>query len=344
MKLIVMIKKVIRTIKGELSWYISLYRGKKVFDQLCNNTKYILVLSHGIGDIVWSASFLGAYIQSKCIPSNACVFCMKRDLLLLQSYYPSFEYITVDKKQLIDVGRYVAQNKRPQSEALIFPRLKKPKVMRAEIECFADIGMEMDSCYRRGCFQLTDSSGFIKPNLFAFESQADYFIKENNIVANKTVILIPYINSRLTLSFKEWEKIASRLIDRGYNVYTNVSANSDTYINGSAPLFAPLEILPLVIKKSGYAIAGRCGLADWIYVNECRMSIIHTYKNEENLSKEELIQSKFGKLESFHEMSRRCGLHDIKEYRLEQNKNNDEIIEKIVQDVDIEMRGVNSDL
>ena len=146
------------------------------------------------------------------------------------------------------------------------------------------------------------------------------------------------------MPFKEWEKIASGLIARGYNVYTNVSAMSDTCIKGSTPLFAPLEILPLVIKKTGYAISGRCGLADWIYVNECRMSIIHTYKNGKNLSREELIQSKFGKLESFHEMSRRCGLGEIKEYRLEQNKNNDEIIVNIVEDADKEMRGANVEL
>lgn len=319
--------------------YRMIKKGKRIFEGWhVEESAHYFVCSHGIGDIVWMASFINAYLDAAYVNKDKVYFvCMKRDVKILKSYMSFADFITTDKNELIQLGRFALSktNKSHSLSALIFPELKKRDLMVSELDILSQIGAEMDICYKYGCFDLGESARFEAPRLMSYDEEADDFIKKNGLKIGKTVILVPFANSRLMLPYSDWSVIADKLNRIGYQVYTNIGSEKDSIIEGTMPLFSPLELLPLIIRKVGCAITGRCGLGDWIFVNSCDMAVIHTYKEGEHLTKNELIQSSFAKKESFIAMRERCHIKEgmLQEYRMKQNGDNSECIVELIEAV-----------
>lgn len=320
------------------SWHLSIYKGGRELRNINDGNKFIFVFSCGIGDIVWSSSFLQAYIEENNITGKILILCLKRDLRILQTYYPNFEYKCLGKEMLECVTKYSSIKRIENVKATIYPVSDIRKHIQVKSKCYADLGMEMDTCYKRGCFQLSDNVPLKKPDLSIYLDQALSIIREKHMPENKTVVLVPFINSRIQMPLGYWEKIADILIHLGYQVYTNISSLDGEYVKNTTPLYTSLEVLPLVIKYVGYAVSARCGLADWLYVNECRMSIIHTFKTDKTMSFDEHIKSKYGKLESFSDMGNRCQLKKILEYRIDVDDIKDSILMRIAKDVDYQLK------
>lgn len=256
-------------------------------------------------------------MKKNSISLKCSVVCTARDASIVKLYLPNASIFSIDKDSLSLLGIYaqscLCRDKR--IKALIYPPFMRTHLSEFQLRSFAEVGEEMDVFYKYGCFNLDEKIAFEKPNLSGYVEEANKFIK-NNGIRHGFVLLIPYTNSRIEVSRRYWEKIAKGLNDKGYAVYTNVDVRNRDEIEGTLPIAIPLEIIPLIIKKCGCVISSRCGLADWIFVNECNLIVLHAFKQGKS-NVDDVVQSSFGRKESFVAMQKRCGLKGkLSEYRI----------------------------
>jgi len=309
----------------------SIATGHKVVDtRFCDAKKYYFVLSHGIGDVVWSMAYLSEYISRKKITRKICIIACKRDEAIIKAWFPEVEVVCLEKKLIICIGYYVASSicSRNNIEALIYPKLKKHREMVKDIKLLSQICMEMDECYKYGCYDLDNEASVQLPK-FLDQEEGIASCKKHELQVGRSVILVPYTNSRLSIPIVFWEKIADALLMMGVSVFTNVGNENEKPIKNTRPLLTSLKELPQVAKLSGCVISGRCGLADWIFLNECSMIVLHSYK-ERIVAANDTIQSSFGRKESFSHMKDRCHITaEIKEYRICIDDYNEQDIQSI---------------
>ncbi len=298
--------------------------------------RFYFVFSHGIGDVVWSCSFMKDFLKQTEIMKDfePVICCMKRDVNLIRSYFPRVRLTVMDKAVLHFCGLVSARLKVPQIFSCTYPRLKPAGELFAEVGQYAALGIEMDILYKYGCFNLSEGNAFTAPNMTRYDGEAERFMHGNHIPFGKSIVLIPTANSRIPLDDSGWYRLASILKEIGFAVYTNVGNINEKCIEGTEPLAAPLELMPSLVRKMGCAVSTRCGLADWLFVNQCALFIIHVFSNvkEDQYS---MMQSDFARKESFKIMEYRCGIScdTLHEYRLEQEDASEEEIMKIAADI-----------
>lgn len=81
------------------------------------------------------------------------------------------------------------------------------------------------------------------------------------------IILAPYANSLKTMKFDIWEELASDLITKGYNVYTNIASNGENEIKGTTALVAPLSSIFYYADNCRAVVSYRSGFSDFLALN-----------------------------------------------------------------------------
>ncbi|MBR4791791.1 MAG: hypothetical protein IK024_12945 [Treponema sp.] len=193
--------------------------------------------------------------------------------------------------------------KYPKIHVMAYPKGHSKRINNIEENLRAGIGIMMDDCYRFGCFDLTYDSDepIIVPPILDTQYELH---TENNI------LLIPYTNSRINISLAIWEEIASELKKAGYTVYTNIGTTKEKAVKGTIPLQISITELPAILRKYDFiSLCGRCGLADWLFVNECKQIILHSCKKNPK-NRNEWLCTCVEKKDSFKVMKRKCLLNE----------------------------------
>lgn len=105
-------------------------------------------------------------------------------------------------------------------------------------------------------------------------------VQSNKIQKEKAVLLIPYAQSAKEMEVEWWKIVGKHLIERGYQVFTNVKNDTEKSIEGTMPISIPLKYVPSVINYMGSCISIRCGLSDLIAVGNCNMEVIYRVKDK----------------------------------------------------------------
>ena len=118
------------------------------------------------------------------------------------------------------------------------------------------------------------------------EKDNPLFIEDNSLLLGetikegKTALLSPYSESNkdeFGISSDFWIKLAEKLNELGYLVYTNC-ANNEEPIVGTKGLFIPfINVVPFM-NRAGLFIGFRSGLCDMVSSSACKKIIIHNYK------------------------------------------------------------------
>lgn len=103
-----------------------------------------------------------------------------------------------------------------------------------------------------------------------YDHDVGAFIEKNGLKVGRTVILSPYANTVKQLSLFDWDKIANKLIDMGYVVYTNIGSEYEIPIHNTLPLHIDIEDFPAVVEKAGFFIGIRNGLCDFLIGNKAK--------------------------------------------------------------------------
>lgn len=95
------------------------------------------------------------------------------------------------------------------------------------------------------------------------------------ISKGKTVLLIPYSVSMEEIDIHFWEKMATRIQDKGFKVITNVKGENESAINGTEAVKIPLNILVPFVEECGNVIGVRSGILDVMEMADAKMIILY---------------------------------------------------------------------
>lgn len=101
-------------------------------------------------------------------------------------------------------------------------------------------------------------------------------VADNHLDLNNTIILSPYANTMALMEPEIWEQLANRLLEKGYDVYTNVGNESEPVIAGTKPLFIPFSMMLAVVDQIKCFIGLRSGLCDVISPTKNKMVLFYT--------------------------------------------------------------------
>lgn len=84
----------------------------------------------------------------------------------------------------------------------------------------------------------------------------------------KSVILSPYQQSFQPLGARDlpplfWEKVAARLKEEGYSVFTNCNGKTEMPVHGTKGIFPPFREIASAVEYAGNCISVRSGFTDW---------------------------------------------------------------------------------
>lgn len=140
-------------------------------------------------------------------------------------------------------------------------------------------GLYFTELFRKFVFDLPDTSRPRHPEFADVSDQLNRIFKEKGLTEKKTVILSPYSNTLADLPDEFWLKITGALLDRGYTVCTNSSGDEEPAIDGSIPIFFPLNIAPQFVERAGILIGVRSGFCDVVSGAKAKKIILYDDRN-----------------------------------------------------------------
>lgn len=136
-------------------------------------------------------------------------------------------------------------------------------------------GLEFMQLFRKFVFGLSDSARPEHPIVEDKAEEVDNFFRKNRLEEKNTVVLSPYSNTLADLPDRFWNKVAEALKEMGYVVCTNSNGSTELAVEGTIPVFFPLDIAPQIVGKAGYFIGIRSGLCDIISGSDAKKIILY---------------------------------------------------------------------
>lgn len=314
---------VLREIKKNLKkiyvpYYLMCIRGAiQAFRYIYRKEKVYFVSSHGIGDIVWLCAYAANFRKENI--KEIILITENHSIKMAECFRVFDRIIGLNRKDLMALGYFSSSsfNKNKNLIHGIYPKLRKnQQEFTDECRLLACLHMEMYHAYKYGCLKLSRTAQIKLPEIRKADFEFYHYINKNKEMENRTIVLMPYVNSRHPIPWTTWSCIASALKKRGFYVLTNVKNEAELILPGSEALMVPLEYLPTAINYYGYCISARCGAADWLFLAQSNLTVLHYVKGDD---KEEALNL-FAQVESFLNISKECNIHYkryLQEYYLE---------------------------
>lgn len=252
-------------------------RGKQIYERLIikyGEIPVFLCPYTGTGDIYLIGSFWKQYIE-------------KRNL-------DNYIFVVISKAcekaaRLFEIKNIVRLENKIESSYLIRYYMLCPEKVKITIlndswgqvhtnplEWFRGYkGLEFMQLFRKFVFELPDCAQPEHPIFEDKKEGVDQFFRENHLEEKNTVILSPYSNTLADLPNRFWNKVAGALKGMGYVVCTNSSGDTEPAVEGTIPVFFPLNIAPQLVGKAGYFIGIRSGLCDIISGADVKKIILY---------------------------------------------------------------------
>lgn len=250
--------------------YLKLNRIKKSY-----KNHLIFIALDGIGDICYSFCAL----QELKTTTNKKVLVITREYSSeLLKYYECIDNIIVlNEEDVINFKTLMSMqknktvfNKESLKHGLFFchPLTK---------ESYASISSEEKNYIDIIGQQITDSKKHFNI-LYPYVPCVD-LNKFGFVDLSKTVIINPYSNSLSINNPELYKKIVSLLINSGYYVYTNISADLEP-LESTLPLKCSLQELYHISRKSHLFISVRSGIIDFSISNKARFIVLYNEDKE----------------------------------------------------------------
>lgn len=111
------------------------------------------------------------------------------------------------------------------------------------------------------------------------EAELQQFVIHSGVIKGKTVILTPVAHSVSNLDLDFYERLAKRLKEYGYQVFTNLSSDKEKEIRGTKRLVCGLERIVEIAEYCGYLIGVRNGLMDLVSLSNCKIVALYPKNN-----------------------------------------------------------------
>ncbi|MBR4791792.1 MAG: hypothetical protein IK024_12950 [Treponema sp.] len=262
-------KSFLKLVKKIIKHYRREFALQKWIQENRNIETFIVV--GGFGDIVWFMSFWIQYKKKEHLETYK---------ILTETKYVDMFHLYGESNLQIDAVEVIPAilsktahkktNKFKNIHVMYFPHYFGKRAVKVIEQYRVAAGISMDDYFRFGCFDLSYETD--EPITLPQLAKTNYTIH-----TKKNILLIPYTKSRINIPLNIWGSIANLLRDNGYTVYTNVGTEKEKAIEGSIPIIVKVAELPAILKKYDFiSLCGRCGLADWLFANDCKQIILHS--------------------------------------------------------------------
>lgn len=255
--------------------------GKRIYDNLVNkygNIPIFVCPYTGTGDIYLIGTFWKQYIEKNHIKDYVFLVLSK-----------ACEKVAM----LFDIKNVEVFKKKTESVYLIQYYMLCPDKVNIKIlnDSWAQIhtnplewfrgykGLEFTGLFRKFVFDLPDNAQPEHPVFKDVSQELDSSFEEYQLEAGNTVVLSPYSNTLEDLPKEFWSGLVKKLKQIGFKVCTNSSGDTEPAVEGTVPVFFPLNIAPQWIARAGYFIGVRSGFCDIISGAKAKKIILYGFQD-----------------------------------------------------------------
>ncbi len=255
-----------------------LKEGKKILNNIINENYYYVLIDKGIGDTVIVASY--AYIFEKKYGKKVAFIVPKNHIDVINKFDYIKKSIALSKEQFNKIVLYISSKSEYQNSKYCYAYFKM-KISKNGIRNWSsaewDKKLVLSKRYKKAIFKMDDKQGKYKIPKTDFDKKV---VKKYNISDN-SVIINPYANTVTGLKTSFWELLVEKLINNGYDVFTNIgNPAKEKAIKGTKPLNISLNEIYLISAKIKSFIALRSGICEYLALNNTKMIVIN--KNKKN--------------------------------------------------------------
>lgn len=275
-----------------IGWFYVKYKYPSVPGRL-----YVTIYQ-GIGDIIVSMGYLGAYLERHKGEFQEIRFVLlERNRQVYEMFPPvnqEYKYLAVTEREYRFFCLY---HETPLGFKSVNARndflfIHTYNFIKDNWNYFYRIpGMTFMYFIKKGIYGLDDNARFSMPQVMIPEDACRDSLDENYALqSGKTVILNPYANTILgKVSDQFWMLLASRLEKEGYFVYTDCGKGDKEAVPGTKAMTASLPELYYICKNIAGYIGLRSGLLDYVFFTGCR--VVAVYPGEIGRDGNEVFQA-----------------------------------------------------
>lgn len=259
-----------------------------------------VTIYQGIGDIIVSMGYLGAYLERhKGEFQEICFVLLKRNRQVYELFPPmeqeyQYRYVTLTEREYRFFCLY---HETPLGFKSVNARndflfIHTYNFIKDNWNYFYRMpGVTFMKFIKKGIYGLDDDARFLKPKVMELTNQEKAILKKKYALeSGKTVILNPYANTiwgEVPEHF--WNHLASRLDQKGYRVYTDCGKGGKKAVLGTTAMTASLPELHYICRHIEGYIGLRSGMLDYVFFTGCR--VIAVYPGEIGRDGNEVFQA-----------------------------------------------------
>lgn len=242
--------------------------------KLKNNKEYLFFCPYpGTGDALLTGRYINDFIKRKCLSSDYCIVVTGNAFKkILESYFYCKNIIVVTKYESELIKRFINcfGEKKFNTYYLLYWGCRDQNSYRIENHC----GISFSDIFKQMVFGKDIHAQEIDMHISTEKKKE--LLDKYKIIKNKTVVLAPYANSfEQELPLDWWEKLADKLIAKGYAVITNIGNEKETVINGTVGINLEFNELFVLLEEMGCIIGMRSGLFDLMASASCKKIVIY---------------------------------------------------------------------
>ncbi|NRT73707.1 hypothetical protein [Clostridium beijerinckii] len=138
--------------------------------------------------------------------------------------------------------------------------------------------LNFNDFFKYSLFKLGDNMEKELPVNLNDEHRIEKILRENSIIKGKSIIISPYANSLPQISWEFWCKLADKLNQYGYRLFTNTSGESEPIIPYTEPIFFEFCDAISIAEYAGIFIGIRSGLCEILSSARCKKIILYPDK------------------------------------------------------------------
>ncbi|MCR4604883.1 MAG: hypothetical protein K5639_02680 [Eubacterium sp.] len=251
-----------------------LEQGEKIYNRIKSEGERLIIVPNSfcLGDLFIIMCFFAEYVKNNHIESYRLVMEKGASKEAILQLFSEKNYSTLERGDLWTLTRYVFVVGEKELDAkCIMPFYRTYRnVQTAHI--IPEMSLQ-EAAGRHWLFISNLDKAYRTP---AYLEEPEENLIDAGLKKGKSVILAPYAQSNTMLSRELWEKLTDCLVEKGYEVFTNVSGDNEEAIKGTKEIFIPIIKLKPYLEYAGYFVSIRSGLCDITSsISKCRQVVLY---------------------------------------------------------------------
>lgn len=228
--------------------------------------RYYIVCPYGLGDTLYVSAFVKELKKQHGIKSVSLI--VKESHAAIAEMFDAVDEIIRSDKLVEKLNVFSISTETWQLKNYLYGHFKK-SVQQINYEEYDEKKYSMLELYRKFVMNIEEDSPL---DMITYKNENDDHL---NFISDASVIIAPYAHTAKLLPVVFWEKVVDVLLNKGYEVYTNIAKN-EKEIKGSRALCVGLADIAKCAETAKCVISIRSGLCDVLAFTKARLIVIDT--------------------------------------------------------------------